>query len=1528
MSKVGKNLALLAIIPVFIISCGTHANAATISLPAPVEWATAPAGAPTAPGDAYQISFTDPSGSVDPNAPSIGEWNRTTKPGESFTMTGARFTSKSGVDMGTDTTVWIWADTASGGTLRQAKIWKLTDLVITASVPDDVPFGMYLVWVENQYGPSKPICINRTQPQWVGPLGNSVQAGQTKRVIGKNVSHDHGSQSSNVYIQPASGGPLVLCPTTSVEPYAVEFTVPAGTSNGNYNIYMHNGHGGIYGWGDPLALTVASPWVRGTSEQALNPSGGDDTLAIQAAINVMTTRTNGGTVRLAAGTFTISTAVQLKPYVRLVGAGKDVTTIQVKISGTGWGPAIGIMGAHVALEDMTLSMVSNASTWHGDDLIAELVNSSTCNDESIRNFKLTQGSHMDYYGIDLWGDRCEMTGCDFYLPVSTALDSWVHDCSLYGGAYGDPWGGHNEYPFGSGIRQEGPRCIFEHCFISTPNWPRNPANGSRNYKTWLGDYWTEYYMQWAKRMCGPANLSYIAHNSTMDVACEDNKGEMILFHGSGGYWVGQCLSTTGSTTTVRTDGLVDGQAYSVYNYVSGNLQAGQTVPLDKVGWPFVIVAGTGVGQMRHIASCTSNSVTVDTPWRVPPDATSRAVITGMYENTIIYDNDLNAFPAGYDFTNTQSASTGIDLDANCFMFEAEANDSHRTVHARQMKSFPVGPSLFNTMRNESSYETAMDGNWTSTYTDNPIGYGVIGNRYVGGMVQMTGPAFSWPTWMAQSCEIGNIMENMTLTGYPCGLYVDQESLYKNNTVNMQFVTAAPEPVYLSTTNANPTLINNTYSGASQTYYLVSGCSFAQKPLAPTKLVRFSGSVGSSTLSQIVSVANAGIASMAWNATPSDSWITATIQANGTLAAESTLGRLVVGVNTSGLSEGKHWGSVTIGSGAQSTKIGVLVVLSSGTPANHVPVSSFTTTPSAGTAPLTVAFDASTSSDPDGSVTDYSWDFGDGTYGTGVTTSHCYAVAGVYTPVLTVSDNCGLSGTGWTNLSVMPQISSVTLSGNPRAPVDSGTNVTLTASATGGYQVQYRFMANNGTGWSVLRDYQTGSAFSWSPSTSGYYSIKVQAKSSDSTKDYDCESQVLGYPVGLIPTTGIALWLRSETGVTADPNNQVSAWSDLTANGNNVAQSFSGYQPTRVPDSGNSRPAVRFAPGNNTLNSAGRVISGTTAFTCFAVMKYNSQTMPSTNQFIFWNGADTTNGGYGWYLDTVGRPTASWGGYSGMVYDSASIVPGQWYVFSSRWQSNMHQFWVNGVSKGTFPKSGSSFSSGFFSVGNKGPAPSQGLDGDIQEVIVYNRGLSDIERANVESYLNMRYVPQAKTTVPSVKSLANGSLVSITAAKTATAASTVFSDGSYYIEEPDRSSGMKVMGTSGLPAVAEGDQITLTGSLGTDANGEKTLYLSRIDSKASGTALGALGMANKSVSGTGILVRAWGQVTQKTSTYMIINDGSTTGLRVELGGTVLPITASPNIGDYVGVTGNAGLATGGIPTIRLRSDSDVYVFPQN
>ena len=97
-----------------------------------------------------------------------------------------------------------------------------------------------------------------------------------------------------------------------------------------------------------------------------------------------------------------------------------------------------------------------------------------------------------------------------------------------------------------------------------------------------------------------------------------------------------------------------------------------------------------------------------------------------------------------------------------------------------------------------------------------------------------------------------------------------------------------------------------------------------------------------------------------------------------------------------------------GNSVNSSQVTVTVV------SQPPPLASFTAVPTNGEAPLTVFFDATASSDPNGSIVSYEWDYDDGSiFGSGAMTSHEYTFPGSYTVTLTVTDNEGATATATT-----------------------------------------------------------------------------------------------------------------------------------------------------------------------------------------------------------------------------------------------------------------------------------------------------------------------------------------------------------------------------------------------------------------------------------------------------------------------------------------------------------------------------------
>ncbi len=116
-----------------------------------------------------------------------------------------------------------------------------------------------------------------------------------------------------------------------------------------------------------------------------------------------------------------------------------------------------------------------------------------------------------------------------------------------------------------------------------------------------------------------------------------------------------------------------------------------------------------------------------------------------------------------------------------------------------------------------------------------------------------------------------------------------------------------------------------------------------------------------------------------------------------------------------------------------------------------PTAAFTASPDAGFAPLAVQF-ASTNTDSFGNtITSWTWDFGDGSSGSGRTPSHTYNTAGIYDPSFTALNNLGQ-----TVSSYGPEITVLTPGGNLiiNGGFETGdfTGWTLTGSDTGDLSV--------------------------------------------------------------------------------------------------------------------------------------------------------------------------------------------------------------------------------------------------------------------------------------------------------------------------------------------------------------------------------------------------------------------------------------------------------------------------------------------
>ena len=155
------------------------------------------------------------------------------------------------------------------------------------------------------------------------------------------------------------------------------------------------------------------------------------------------------------------------------------------------------------------------------------------------------------------------------------------------------------------------------------------------------------------------------------------------------------------------------------------------------------------------------------------------------------------------------------------------------------------------------------------------------------------------------------------------------------------------------------------------------------------------------------------------------------------------------------------------------------------PENQAPTASFTYA----CTDLACSFDGSDSSDSDGSISSYSWTFGDNTSGSGETTSHTYGSGGDYTVMLTVTDDDGATHSTSQTVSVS---------------ASSGGGITLSAS---GYKVRGRWTADlswSGASSSSVDVYRDGEKIA-TPANDGDYTDETNNRGGGSLTYKVCEA---------------------------------------------------------------------------------------------------------------------------------------------------------------------------------------------------------------------------------------------------------------------------------------------------------------------------------------------------------------------------------------------------------------------------------------
>jgi len=305
------------------------------------------------PGDAFEC----PALQTAAGAPQIYEHSQEAGPDETLFLVGTNLTQ--------DVFVWgVQPGHPEGGPVR-AKVQLATDAYLALTIPDSASDGPMAVAVKNGAGYSAPIAINAPAPWWCAPA--CAVPGEPVRVFGRNLARRPDFRCAFVYLcKEGQAGRWV--DASDASKYAVSFVVPKELAVGTYEVWLHAGRGGAWGWGGPVRLEVQAR--EASSRSKTLRSGKEGESALQEALDAMAAR-GGGTVKLSAGHFPFTGTLRVPAHVTLAGAGQHATTLELQTSpavsfarfcASGWNLAPGAI--HSQCDAMTYDIdVPQSGTW-------------------------------------------------------------------------------------------------------------------------------------------------------------------------------------------------------------------------------------------------------------------------------------------------------------------------------------------------------------------------------------------------------------------------------------------------------------------------------------------------------------------------------------------------------------------------------------------------------------------------------------------------------------------------------------------------------------------------------------------------------------------------------------------------------------------------------------------------------------------------------------------------------------------------------------------------------------------------------------------------------------------------------------------------------------------------------------------------------------------------------------------------------------------------------------------------------------
>lgn len=503
-------------------------------------------------------------------------------------------------------------------------------------LPDAMKTGIFAAQVETPKGLSAPFLLNRPQVWWCQGEGSvALRPGGRLRAFGRCLGWAQANASRAAVLLK---GPKTVTVAARSDCYAASAELPPELPPGDYDVFVHSGFGGKWGWSTPVRMVVAAreAWPGAVFDVkqigAKGDGAADDTAAVAEALQ-KARDSGGGMVYFPRGAYKLTATLAIPPRTILRGEREDLVHL---FWSSRWSARLDavILGANqFGLENLSLSFVGANNGIVADVPLrgaALLPKVQPVDPKSgnifLRHMRMRWLLYSDHlkiaeanqiftetardggygatgYLLSFGGENIEITDCDLYssgnvFNLGAAKDAYIARNYLAIGRCG--WANFDGC--------DGVICEDNH-FPGADNMVRSGVT-----------FWSRT----------PMRNAYFARNTLDNVYSQDREG--MTTDGASGKYFGPVASTGATSLTVPP-----GAAWK---------------PDDLAGHTCFVLGGTGQGQWRSIVGNNETTLTVDRPWDVLPQADSTVGVNHTVEHLLIVGNTMSDLGIALQFYGT------------------------------------------------------------------------------------------------------------------------------------------------------------------------------------------------------------------------------------------------------------------------------------------------------------------------------------------------------------------------------------------------------------------------------------------------------------------------------------------------------------------------------------------------------------------------------------------------------------------------------------------------------------------------------------------------------------------------------------------------------------------------------------------------------------------------------------------------------------------------------------------------------------